>query len=111
MATGLMAFPGTSAAVIHDGILETELPLKRRRLIMDFQQKLDEIIEKALEKGRKLRYQSAADIRTDLQRRKRDTEPGGSAAETGPWADPPSKKNTWIRLATIAVFVVLVAAF
>ena len=73
MATGRMAFPGNSAAVIHDGILN-RTPIPASQINQSPSPKLDEIIGKALEKDRKLRHQSAADIRTDLQRLKRDTE-------------------------------------
>jgi eukaryotic-like serine/threonine-protein kinase len=72
MATGRLAFPGTSAAVIHDGTLNRS-PVLVPQINQALPAKLDEIIGKALEKDRKLRYQSAADIRTDLQRLKRDT--------------------------------------
>jgi serine/threonine protein kinase/Flp pilus assembly protein TadD len=73
MTTGRMAFPGNSAAIIHDGILNrTPVPASETR--QGLPAKLDEIIGKALEKDRQLRYQSAAEIRTDLQRLKRDTE-------------------------------------
>jgi serine/threonine protein kinase/tetratricopeptide (TPR) repeat protein len=109
MATGRMAFPGTSAAVIHDGILN-RTPAPASRAIRGMPPKLDEIIGKALEKDRKLRYQSAADIHTDLRRLKRDTESGASGAETGPWAASPSKTNHWKTLAATALFVGLVAA-
>jgi serine/threonine protein kinase/tetratricopeptide (TPR) repeat protein len=73
MATGRMAFPGKSAAVIHDEILN-RMPVPASQANHRVSPKLDEIIGKALEKDRKLRYQSAADIRTDLQRLKRDAE-------------------------------------
>ena len=73
MATGRMAFPGNSAAVIHDGILNrTPVPVSQAN--KGLPPKLDEIIGKALEKDHKLRYQNAADIRADFQRLKRDTE-------------------------------------
>jgi serine/threonine protein kinase/Flp pilus assembly protein TadD len=73
MATGRMAFPGNTAAVIHEAILNrTPAPASQTNRALP--QKLDEIIGKALEKDRKLRYQNAADIRTDLQRLERDTE-------------------------------------
>jgi eukaryotic-like serine/threonine-protein kinase len=73
MATGRMAFPGNSAAVIHDGILNRTLtPASQAN--QEVPSKLDEIIGKALEKDRKLRYQNAGDIRTDLQRLRRDEE-------------------------------------
>src|ERR1035438_1638532 len=71
MATGRLAFSGNSAAVIHDGILN-RTPVPASRGNQSLPPKLDEIIGKALEKNRKLRYQSAAEIRTDLQRLKRD---------------------------------------
>jgi eukaryotic-like serine/threonine-protein kinase len=73
MAAGRMAFLGNSAAVIHDGILN-RTPVPASQVNQGIPPKLDEIVGKALEKDRKLRYQSAADIRTDLQRLKRDTE-------------------------------------
>ena len=73
MATGRMAFSGNTAAVIHESILN-RTPSLASKVNQGLPPKLDEIIGKALEKDRKLRYQSAADIRTDLQRLKRDTE-------------------------------------
>jgi tetratricopeptide (TPR) repeat protein/predicted Ser/Thr protein kinase len=73
MATGRTAFPGNTAAVILDGILN-RAPIPASHSNQGFPLKLDEIIGKALEKDRKLRYQSAAEIRTDLQRLKRDAD-------------------------------------
>jgi eukaryotic-like serine/threonine-protein kinase len=73
MATGRMTFSGNNAAVILDGILN-RAPTFASQVNQALPPKLDEIIGKALEKDRKLRYQNAADIRTDLQRLKRDTE-------------------------------------
>jgi eukaryotic-like serine/threonine-protein kinase len=81
MATGRMAFPGNSAAVIHDGILN-RTPFPASQANHGLPPKLDEIIGKALEKDRKLRYQSAAEIRTDLQRLKRDTDSARLPVET-----------------------------
>jgi non-specific serine/threonine protein kinase len=75
MTSGGMAFPGNTAAVIHDGILN-RTPVRVSQANRGLPPKLDEIISKALEKDRRLRYQSAGDIRTDLQRLKRDTESG-----------------------------------
>jgi eukaryotic-like serine/threonine-protein kinase len=79
MATGKMAFSGNTAAVIHDAILN-RAPVPIARLKPEVPPKLEEVIGKALEKDRKLRYQSAAEIRTDLQRLKRDTDSGRSTA-------------------------------
>ena len=73
MATGAMAFPGKSAAVIHDAILNRP-PVPVTQLNPEVPPKLQEIIDKALEKDRRVRYQSATDLRTDLQRLKRETD-------------------------------------
>ena len=107
MATGRMAFPGNSAAVIYEAILNrTPVPASQTNRALP--PKLDEIIGKALEKDRKLRYQSAADIRTDLQRLKRDSESGHlSAVSSGAVAGASAVRID--RLWKIAVPVVLVA--
>jgi len=81
MATGRMAFSGNSAAVILEAILN-RTPVLASQVIHGMSPKLDEIIAKALEKDRKLRYQSAADIRTDLQRLRRDSESTRTLAAT-----------------------------
>jgi eukaryotic-like serine/threonine-protein kinase len=85
MATGQMAFPGNTAAVVHDGILN-RTPVPASQSNQRLPPKLDDIIGKALQKDRRLRYQSAADIHTDLQRLKRDTESGqgGTVESTAP---------------------------
>jgi eukaryotic-like serine/threonine-protein kinase len=75
MATGRMAFSGNSAAIIHDAILN-RAPAPLARVNPEISAELERVINKALEKDRKLRYQSAAEMRTDLQRLKRDTESG-----------------------------------
>jgi TolB-like protein/Tfp pilus assembly protein PilF/predicted Ser/Thr protein kinase len=75
MATGRLAFPGNSAALIHEAILN-RTPPSLARVNPDLPTELERIINKALEKDRRLRYQHASDIRTDLQRLKRDTESG-----------------------------------
>jgi eukaryotic-like serine/threonine-protein kinase len=81
MATGRMAFPGNTAAIIHEAILN-RAPVPAARTNPELPPKLEEIIGKSLEKDRKLRYQNAADIRTDLQRLKRDTESARLPAAT-----------------------------
>ncbi len=73
MATGKLPFQGNTSAVIFLAIL-SQAPISLHELNPQIPPKLDEIIGKALEKDRKLRYQSAADIRADLSRLKRDTE-------------------------------------
>jgi len=71
MATGRMAFGATSFAVVLVCRVNQQLPLE-----------LEHIVEKALEKRRELRYQNAAEIRTDLKRLKRDLDSGPSPART-----------------------------
>jgi len=79
MATGKQPFRGESEATIYEAILNRD-PVPPAELNREVPAKLEEIIHKALEKDRNLRYQHAADVRTDLQRLKRDSESGHSAA-------------------------------
>jgi len=75
MATGALPFRGESTGVIFDGIMN-RAPLSPLRLNPDMQPDLERIINRALEKDRDLRYQSAAEMRSELMRLKRDTESG-----------------------------------
>jgi eukaryotic-like serine/threonine-protein kinase len=75
MATGKLAFQGESTAVIFDAILN-RAPAPMLALNPSLPPKFEEIVNKALEKDRALRYQSARDVLTDLQRLRRDTESG-----------------------------------
>ncbi len=78
-ATGHQAFSGNTTAVIHEAILN-RAPTAPVRLNPQVPPRLEEIINKALEKDRKLRYQTASDLKADLQRLKRNTDSARSAA-------------------------------
>jgi tetratricopeptide (TPR) repeat protein len=80
MATGRMAFPGNTTALIHDAILN-RAPVPACQLNPPLPSKLGEVIATALQKDRNLRYQHASDIRADLHRLKRDTETGHMVSE------------------------------
>jgi eukaryotic-like serine/threonine-protein kinase len=110
MATGRMAFPGKNAAVIHDAILN-RAPTSLARVNPDLSPELERVVNKALEKDRKLRYQSAADIRTDLQRLKRDTESARLPAATSAVVDEGERRGIrWNVIVPASITVVALAA-
>jgi len=108
MATGRMAFPGNTAAIIHGAIL-SRAPVPVARVKPELPPKLEEIINKALEKDRKLRYQNAADIRTDLQRLKRDSDADRPTATTAPVESKHTMKSTRFRWAVVAGATIVIA--
>jgi serine/threonine protein kinase len=93
MATGQAAFPGSTSAVIFDVILNRN-PAAPSQLNPQIPPKLEEIIGKALEKDRDLRFQTAAELRGDLKRLKRDTDSSRISAATSSWpaASPASQQ-------------------
>ncbi len=110
MATGLMPFRGESSGVISKAILDGA-PTSPVRLNPDISPELERIINKALEKDRNLRYQHAAEMRTDLQRAKRDIESGvSSAVSASAVAVPQAVAASGSKLWRIAFLVLLSAA-
>ena len=109
MATGKQTFSGSSSAEIFDAILN-RTPVAPVRLNPEVPSELEHIISKALEKDKKLRYQSAADMRTDLQRLKRDTESEHTAVATAEAGLRPATKSTgrrWMAIAAPAMVAVV----
>jgi Tol biopolymer transport system component len=113
MATGRQTFTGTTTGVIYDAILN-RAPVSPASLNPSVPPKLEEIISKALEKDREVRYQHAADLRADLKRLKRDTESGRAAARAPDVVAPdivaPPRRKLWPWVMASAAVVVLIAA-
>jgi serine/threonine protein kinase/tetratricopeptide (TPR) repeat protein len=108
MATGALPFPGSTTGAVLEGIFTRE-PVAPALLNDKLPAELERIIAKALEKDRKLRYQSAAEMRTDLQRLRRDTLSGRAMVASGPWAKPrPRRRWLWPAISASAVALALV---
>jgi eukaryotic-like serine/threonine-protein kinase len=106
MVTGVLPFRGESNGMMAEAILN-RTPVAPVRLSPDVPPKLEEIISKALEKDRKLRYQSAADIRTDLQRLRRDLESVREAAATPHVVSKPPFKSVRWGLVSVGAIVLI----
>jgi tetratricopeptide (TPR) repeat protein/predicted Ser/Thr protein kinase len=105
MVTGVLPFRGDTAGVIANAILQ-RAPTPPVRLNPDLPAKLEETIDKALEKNRKLRYQSAAEVRTDLQRLKRDSDSGRATVAAAGAALKPARKSTRWAVAVTTILVI-----
>jgi eukaryotic-like serine/threonine-protein kinase len=106
MVTGVLPFRGETIGMIAAAILNSA-PVAPVRLNPDLPPKLEEVINKALEKDRKLRYQNAADIRTDLQRLKRDSDTGHVTAVTTQVESKPAAKFTrwWMGIGAAILII------
>src|SRR5437762_950882 len=101
MATARQAFAGGTSAVVFDAILHGT-PVSPVRLNPELPSEFERIINKALEKDRELRYQSAAELRSDLKRLKRDTDSGRSAASLAAVQRASSSGTTPIAVSSLA---------
>jgi TolB-like protein len=111
MATGVLPFRGETSAVIFEALLAHD-PLPPSRLNPDIPARLEEIILKALEKDPQVRYQSAAEMRADLRRLKRDTDISRLSASRVQPAPPPARRiprAVWYGAAAVAAVLALVA--
>src|SRR5262249_44071514 len=106
MGTGTLPFQGGTSATVFDSILNRQ-PVAPVRLNSRVPPELERIINKCLEKDRELRYQHASDIRTDLQRLKRDSESGRSAPVA---VQSVAKKKMWPAVAAIVLLAALLSA-
>jgi eukaryotic-like serine/threonine-protein kinase len=110
MSTGQQAFPGATSAAVFDGILN-RVPVQASQLNPQLPARLQEILDKALEKDLKLRYQTASDFRVDLQRLRRESgshpSPKTSVQPVAPAVAPP--KSSPGRVVTLVAAVVALA--
>jgi eukaryotic-like serine/threonine-protein kinase len=109
MATGQLPFRGESSGVIFKAILDAT-PTSSVRLNPELPAELERTINKLLEKDRDLRYQSAADVRADLKRLKRETETGRSSAVLPAAARESAASKRWIMAVAVLILIAMAAA-
>src|SRR5271169_3744755 len=109
MATGQLPFRGDSTATIFEAILN-RAQVPAIRLNPDLPPRLEDIINRALEKNRELRYQHASDMRAELQRLRRDTESGMTVAQAGPGAIPHPTRRNRMLIAAVPLLILALAA-
>jgi len=111
MATGALPFRGDTSAVIFDAILNRS-PAQAVRLNPDLPSHFEDVLNKLLEKDRDLRYQSAAEVRADLKRLRRDSESGAMQAvsASATLKRPAAQPRKWPGWLIPALVLALVAA-
>jgi tetratricopeptide (TPR) repeat protein/predicted Ser/Thr protein kinase len=110
MATGIPPFRGDTSGVVAEAILNRK-PVAPVRFNPGLPSKLEEVIDKALEKDRKLRYQNGADIRADLRRLKRDSESGRPVVTLAePGLRPIRKSHRWVLVVGALLVIIGLAA-
>ncbi len=100
MATGQMAFPGKTIAIVHKAIFD-QTPISPSKVAPGLPKRFDELIEKSLEKDRDLRYQSAAELRADVKRLSRDTEIGSSQRRPKVWSQTANNEDSTQEAPTV----------
>src|SRR5258707_2315458 len=110
MSTGQRAFSGNTSGVIFDAILNRP-PTPHARLNPAIPVQLEQIIAKALEKDRELRYRSASDLRADLQRLKRDTDSASAMPLSSRQASRQRLQRYWFHFVSGGILGVLLILF
>jgi serine/threonine protein kinase len=110
MATGNLAFPGKTAAMTFKAIL-AETPPPPTQVVSALPHQLDQIAEKALEKDRDLRYQSAADLRADLKQLERDAQSGQRSGRPVVVEAGPSKSSPFLAVSILAGIVLFIGLY
>jgi tetratricopeptide (TPR) repeat protein/predicted Ser/Thr protein kinase len=110
MTTGVLPFRGESTGVVFESILN-RAPVPPVRLNPDLPPKLDDVINKCLEKDRNLRYQHASEVRTDVQRLKRDSDSRNLVAMAETATDARNRRVLWITGALVVVVAAVAASY
>jgi len=109
MTTGRQPFPGNTLGTIFDAILN-RTPTSAGRVNPDLPVQLEQVINKALEKDRALRYQHASDLRADLQRLKRDTDSTRATTPAATYSQPRRRGPAILILGGITLAALLIAS-
>jgi serine/threonine protein kinase/tetratricopeptide (TPR) repeat protein len=109
MATGQPPFTGSTSALLFDGILN-QVPTPPSRRNPEIPAEVERIIHKALEKDREVRCQTAAELRADLKRLKRDTDSAKAASARHEVSDKPARSRRWVAVLAGSLVAILLVA-